>query len=195
MGSYTMATFAYLRISTKDQTTEQQLTHIESAGYKIEKDRVFIETGVSGKVPALQREQFQRLNDRLSNSSTLVVNRLDRLGRDILDVITTVRDLTDRGVTLVVLGLGTLDNSAQSNLTLNMLAAISEFERQIISERTKSKLDQLKRDGVKLGRPVKVGNDELKSKAKDLITGGLSWRKTANELNVSLSTIQRMMKA
>ncbi len=190
-----MATFAYLRISTKDQTTEQQLTHIESAGYKIEKDRVFIETGVSGKVPALQREQFQRLNDRLSNSSTLVVNRLDRLGRDILDVITTVRDLTDRGVTLVVLGLGTLDNSAQSNLTLNMLAAISEFERQIISERTKSKLDQLKRDGVKLGRPVKVGNDELKSKAKDLITGGLSWRKTANELNVSLSTIQRMMKA
>ena len=76
-----------------------------------------------------------------------------------------------------------------------MLAAISEFERQIISERTKSKLDQLKRDGVKLGRPVKVGNDELKSKAKDLITGGLSWRKTAAELNVSLSTIQRMMKA
>ena len=195
MGSYTMATFAYLRISTKDQTTEQQLTHIESAGYKIEKDRVFIETGVSGKVPALQREQFQRLNDRLSNSSTLVVNRLDRLGRDILDVITTVRDLTDRGVTLVVLGLGTLDNSAQSNLTLNMLAAISEFERQIISERTKSKLDQLKRDGVKLGRPVKVGNYELKSKAKDLITGGLSWRKTAAELNLSLSTIQRMMKA
>lgn len=195
MGSYTMATFAYLRISTKDQTTEQQLTHIESAGYKIEKDRVFIETGVSGNVPALQREQFQRLNDRLSNSSTLVVNRLDRLGRDILDVITTVRDLTDRGVTLVVLGLGTLDNSAQSNLTLNMLAAISEFERQIISERTKSKLDQLKRDGVKLGRPVKVGNYELKSKAKDLITGGLSWRKTAAELNLSLSTIQRMMKA
>ncbi len=190
-----MATFAYLRISTKDQTTEQQLTHIESAGYKIEKDRVFIETGVSGKVPALQREQFQRLNDRLSNSSTLVVNRLDRLGRDILDVITTVRNLTDRGVTLVVLGLGTLDNSAQSNLTLNMLAAISEFERQIISERTKSKLEQLKRDGVKLGRPVKVGNDELKSNARDLITGGLSWRKTAAELNVSLSTIQRIMKA
>jgi putative DNA-invertase from lambdoid prophage Rac len=190
-----MATFAYLRISTKDQTTEQQLTHIESAGYKIEKDRVFIERGVSGKVPALQREQFQRLNDRLSSSNTLVVNRLDRLGRDILDVITTVRDLTERGIKLVVLGLGTLDNSAQSNLTLNMLAAISEFERQIISERTKSKLDQLKRDGVKLGRPVKVGNDELKTKAKNLITGGLSLRKTAAELNVSLSTIQRMMKA
>ena len=191
-----MATFAYLRISTKDQTTtEQQLTHIESAGYKIEKDRVFIERGVSGKVPALQREQFQRLNDRLSSSNTLVVNRSDRLGRDILDVITTVRDLTERGIKLVVLGLGTLDNSAQSNLTLNILAAISEFERQIISERTKSKLDQLKRDGVKLGRPVKVGNDELRTKAKDLITGGLSLRKTAAELNVSLSTIQRIMKA
>lgn len=48
---------------------------------------------------------------------------------------------------------------------------------------------------VKLGRPVKVGNDEFKDKARDLITGGLSWRKTAAKLNVSLSTIQRMMKA
>lgn len=58
-----------------------------------------------------------------------------------------------------------------------MLAAISEFERQIISERTKLKQDQLKRDGVKMRRPIKVANDELKSKARDLITGDLSQRK------------------
>lgn len=189
-----MATFAYLRVSTKDQTTEQQLTQIRATGHSVEQDRVFIEHGVGGKVPALQREQFHRLNDRLNTGDVLVVTKLDRLGRDILDVIATVRSLADRGITLVVLGLGTLDNSAQSNLTLNMLAAISEFERQIISERTKAKLDQKKADGVKLGRPVKFTDGGLKAKAQELFDSGSSWRTTAKTLGVSLSTLQRMMK-
>jgi putative DNA-invertase from lambdoid prophage Rac len=189
-----MATFCYLRVSTQDQTTEQQLTQITNAGYYVEKDRVFVEQGVSGKIPALQREQFQRLNDRLHPGDVVAVTKLDRLGRDVLDVIETVRNFTSRGITLVVLGLGTLDNSAQSNLTLNMLAAISEFERAIISERTKSKLAQLKADGVKLGRPAKVDSTELKTKAKTLLDGGTSWRKTAKAIGVSLSTLQRMLK-
>jgi putative DNA-invertase from lambdoid prophage Rac len=189
-----MATFAYLRVSTKDQTTEQQMAQIASAGHTVEQDRVFIEHGISGKVPALQREQFQRLNDRLNAGDTLIVAKLDRLGRDIVDVVTTVRTLTDRGVTLAILGLGTLDNSAQSNLTLNMLAAISEFERQIISERTKAKLQQMKADGVKLGRPVMVDDAELKAKAQELFKSGSSWRGTAKALGISLSTLQRMMK-
>jgi len=189
-----MATFCYLRVSTQDQTTEQQLTQITNAGHHVEKDRVFVEHGVSGKIPALQREQFQRLNDRLHPGDILVVTKLDRLGRDILDVIETVRSFTSRGIALVVLGLGTLDNSAQSNLTLNMLAAISEFERAVISERTKAKLAQLKADGVKLGRPAKADNAELKIRAKKLLDDGISWRKTAKEIGVSLSTLQRMLK-
>lgn len=189
-----MATFAYLRVSTNDQTTDQQLMQIANAGHHVEKDRIFVEHGVSGKVPVLQREQFKRLNDRLHESDVIVVTKLDRLGRDILDVIETVRSFTNRGVTLVVLGLGTLDNSAQSNLTLNMLAAISEFERQIISERTKAKLAQMKANGVKLGRPSKVSDEELIERAKKLRDAGTSWRKTASLLGVALSTLQRMMK-
>jgi len=93
---------------------------------------VFIEQGVSGKVPALHREQFKRLHDRLRAGDVLIVAKLDRLGRDVVDVVTTVQTLTGAGVAVEVLGLGKLDNSAQSQLTLNMLAAISQFERQII---------------------------------------------------------------
>lgn len=189
-----MATFAYLRVSTQDQTTEQQLSQITGNGYSIDKDRVFTEHGISGKVPALQREQFQRLNDRLHAGDTLVVSKLDRLGRDILDVITTVRTLVDREVTLVVLGLGTLDNSAQSTLTLNMLAAISQFERQIISERTKDKLAQLRANGKQLGRPVKRTDEVLRARAEELRNAGKSWRNTAKELGIALSTLQRMFK-
>lgn len=190
-----MSNFAYLRVSTQDQTTDQQLSQIEQAGYSVDKDRVFSEQGISGKVPALQREQFQRLNDRLHAGDTVIVTKLDRLGRDVLDVIATVRNLTGRGVAIVVLGLGTLDNSAQSNLTLNMLAAISEFERALISERTKAKLSKMKADGATLGRPVKFKDEAMKIKAQELLNSGVSWRKAAKELGIALSTLQRMMGA
>lgn len=190
-----MATFAYLRVSTKDQTTEQQLAQIQGAGHQIEKDRVYVEQGVSGKVPALQREQFSKLNERMDAGNTLVVTKLDRLGRDMLDVIATIRDLTERGVAIVILGLGTLDRTPQAKLTLAMLAAISEYERDLISERTKAKLAQLKADGKKLGRPVKVTDDALREKAEALFAQNLSWRKVAAELGVALSTLQRMMKS
>lgn len=190
-----MATFAYLRVSTKDQTTEQQLVQIQSAGHQIEKDRVYVEQGVSGKVPALQREQFSKLNERIDSGDSLVVTKLDRLGRDMLDVIATIRDLTERGISVVIFGLGTLDNTPQSKLTLAMLAAISEYERDLISERTKAKLAKLKADGVKLGRPVKTSDEALRHKAEALFAQNMSWRKVAGELGIALSTLQRMMKA
>ncbi len=189
-----MATFAYLRVSTADQTTEQQLKQILDAGYSVEADRVYVEQGVSGKVPALQREQFKRLHDRLSSQDTLIVAKLDRLGRDTLDVISTIENLTSLGVSVAVLGLGVLDQSPQSRLTLTMLAAISQFERELISERTKAKLAQLKSEGVKLGRPVKIDDAALKVRADDLFSQGLSWRRVASELGVALSTLQRLMK-
>ena len=190
-----MATFAYLRVSTKDQTTEQQLAQIQGAGHQIEKDRVYVEQGVSGKVPALQREQFSKLNERMDSGDSLIVTKLDRLGRDMLDVIATIRDLTERGISVVIFGLGTLDNTPQSKLTLAMLAAISEYERDLISERTKAKLAKLKADGAKLGRPVKTTNEALREKAETLFAQNMSWRKVAGELGIALSTLQRMMKA
>lgn len=190
-----MATFAYLRVSTTDQTTEQQLKQILDAGYSVESDRVYVEHGVSGKVPALQREQFKRLHDRLSAQDSIIVAKLDRLGRDTLDVISTIEKLTEMGVSVAVLGLGVLDQSPQSRLTLTMLAAISQFERELISERTKAKLSQLKAEGGKLGRPVKIDDEALRERAESLFSQGLSWRKVASELGVALSTLQRLMKS
>jgi DNA invertase Pin-like site-specific DNA recombinase len=64
----------------------------------------------------------------------------------------------------------------------------------MISERTRSKLAQLKADGQILGRPVKINNEELKAKAREMLVAGNSWRDTAKKLGVALSTLQRMMK-
>lgn len=131
----------------------------------------------------------------MTNGDSLIVARLDRLGRDTLDVISTIDNLIKRGVAVIVLGLGILDNSPQSRLTLTMLSAISEFERGIISERTKAKLNQMKADGVKLGRPVKVNDEALRAKADELFGQGLSWRKVAGQLDIALSTLQRLMQS
>lgn len=121
--------------------------------------------------------------------------KLDRLGRDTLDVITTIQELIQKkGVSIVVLGLGLLDGSPQSNLTMTMLIAISSFERELISERTKAKLAQMKSDGIKLGRPTKFTDEALKTKADEFFSRGLSWRKVAAELGIALSTLQRLMK-
>jgi putative DNA-invertase from lambdoid prophage Rac len=190
-----MAVFAYLRVSTRDQTTEQQLSQIAQTGYQVERDRIYVEHGVSGKVPAMDREEFAKLSERLQSGDSVVVSKLDRLGRDILDVIQTVRSFADRNVVLDVLGLGKLDGSPQATLTLNMLAAISQFERELISERTKAKLQELKASGKKLGRPSKINDKVLAEKARFLMSQGSSWRVTAKQLGIALSTLQRLLKS
>ncbi|MDP1872072.1 MAG: recombinase family protein [Gallionella sp.] len=190
-----MAIFAYLRVSTNDQTTEQQLHAITQAGYEVGDRLVYTEQGISGKIPAMQREQFKRLSDQITEGDSLVVAKLDRLGRDTMDVITTIETLIARGVSVVVLGLGVLDSSPTSRLTLTMLAAISQFERELIGERTKAALAVKKANGVVLGRPKKVDNAELKAQAIALLEDQrTSWRKTAAQLDISLSTLQRLVK-
>lgn len=90
-------TFAYVRVSTTDQTTENQIQEIEAAGFHIEPGRIITET-VSGSVAIAQRQGFIRLMDKLEAGDVLIVTKLDRLGRDAIDVSTTVGKLEELGV-------------------------------------------------------------------------------------------------
>jgi putative DNA-invertase from lambdoid prophage Rac len=78
-------TFAYVRVSTAGQTTENQVREIEAAGFAIEKRRVVSET-VSGSSAIEQRPGFMKLMDRLERDDVLIVTKLDRLGRNAMDV-------------------------------------------------------------------------------------------------------------
>jgi len=89
-------TFAYLRVSTAGQTTDNQLQEIKAAGFKVEPRRVVTET-VSGNVATAQRRGFTRLLDRLEAGDVLVVTKLDRLGRNVMDVGSTVAKLAELG--------------------------------------------------------------------------------------------------
>ncbi|HEX8373721.1 MAG TPA: recombinase family protein, partial [Geminicoccaceae bacterium] len=98
-------TFAYARVSTAGQTTENQVREIAAAGFAVEPHRVVGET-VSGGEAIARRRGFSRLLDRMERGDVLVVTRLDRLGRDAIDVSATVGRLADMGVRVHCLALG-----------------------------------------------------------------------------------------
>lgn len=149
-----MATFAYGRISTKEQTADNQRLEREGAGHHV--DYWFSDT-ISGKTSATQRPQFAALLAQIRNGETLVVSKLDRLGRDAQDVGATVKLLAARKISVIVLQLGKLDlASAAGKMMLTMLAAVAEMERDLLVERTQSGLAQAKSEGKTLGRPSKT---------------------------------------
>jgi putative DNA-invertase from lambdoid prophage Rac len=152
-------TFAYLRVSTTGQTTDNQLQEIKAAGFKVEPRRVVTET-VSGNVATSQRRRFTRLLDRVEPGDVLFVTKLDRLGRNVMDVGSTVAKLAELGVRVHCLALGGVDlTSSTGKLTMNVLNAVAEFERDLLVERTQAGLSRAKAEGKTLGRPLSLTED------------------------------------
>ncbi|WP_426177393.1 recombinase family protein [Massilia sp. TWR1-2-2] len=149
-----MAVFGYGRVSTVDQSADNQRLEIERAGYSVE---YWYADTISGKAHAAQRKQFGGMIAKLRKKDTVVVSKLDRLGRDAPDVLVTIKALAMLGVEVVVLQLGKLDlTSPAGKLMLAMLAAVAEMERDLIVERTQAGLARAKAEGKTLGRPVKT---------------------------------------
>ena len=158
-----LRTFAYLRVSTTGQTTDNQLQEIAAAGFKVEPRRAVTET-VSGNVATSQRRAFTRLLDRLEPSDVLVVTKLDRLGRNVMDVGSTVTRLAELGVRVHCLALGGVDlTSSTGKLTMNVINAVAEFERDLLIERTQAGLSRAKAEGKTLGRPPSLTDDQRRA--------------------------------
>ena len=155
----------------------------------IEDGRCVSET-VSGSTEAMKRPAFKAMVEhKLERGDTLVVLKLDRLGRDAIDVQKTIETLRERGVDLRSLDLPNVNlSSAEGKLMLGVFSAFSEFERNRIRERTKEGLNRAKADGVKLGRPKATKTTKLVQAAKN---EGLSQSMTAKRLGLSLATVKR----
>lgn len=183
-------TFAYCRVSTADQTSENQIREISAAGFDVKPRRVFAET-VSGSVPALQRDGFKRMIARLDWVDVLIVTKLDRLGRNAIDVRATVEMLAKEQVRVHCLALGGVDlTSPAGKMTMAVIAAVAEFERDLLVERTQAGLHRAKANGKKLGRPPAL-SDEQKLYVRTQRAEGFSLGMLAKELGVSRSAIQR----
>ena len=181
-------TFAYCRVSTTDQTTDNQLLEIKAAGFNVESQRTITET-ISGSTSTSERKGFQKLLDRMEAGDVLVVTKLDRLGRNAIDVQQTVQMLESKGIRVHCLALGGVDlTSSTGKMTMGVLAAVAEFERDLLIERTQAGLERAKKDGKTLGRPAAASQEDVQA----LKAEGLSQNQVAKKLEVSLSTIKRL---
>lgn len=192
-GRLVARTFAYCRVSTLDQSTENQVREISAAGFHVDPKRVVVET-VSGSIAARERAGFSKLLDRLEADDVLVVTKLDRLGRNAMDVRFTVDALASDGVKVHCLALGGVNlTSPAGRMTMGVIAAVAEFERDLLIERTQAGLRRAKASGKLLGRPsVLTGEQQqfiLKERAEGISLGAL-----AKKYGVSRASIQRAEK-
>jgi len=184
-------TFAYARVSKAEQDHKNQLKEIEAAGFVIEPHRIITET-VSGSMPVVRRKGFGRLLDKMEKKDILVVTKLDRLGRDAIDVSMTVARLEKTGIRVHCLALGGVDlTSSAGKMTMGVINAVAQFERDLLIERTQSGLARAKSQGKTLGRPQILSESQQKQ-AIEQLREGKAVAAIARNFNTSRQTIMRI---
>jgi len=187
-------TFAYVRVSTIQQETENQIREIESAGFNIQPHRIISET-ISGSMPISRRKGFTLLLEKMEKGDILIVTKMDRLGRDAIDVSSTVANLESTGIKVYCLALGGVDlTSSAGKMTMGVINTVAQFERDLLIERTQSGLDRAKSNGKTLGRPSVLSKSQKKETMQQ-IQEGKSIAAIARQFNVSRQTIMRIRKA
>lgn len=182
-----MAVFAYTRVSKSEQNPENQKLEIQQSGMNV--DFWFCDHGVSGSTHASSRPEFQKLLTQIRSGETLVVSKLDRLGRDAIDVGTTVRLLQERNIKVIVLSLGGTDlTSPAGKMLMTMLSAVAEMERDLLIERTHAGLARAKSEGKKLGRKPKT-NDTQKETIRQRLNEGVSVSQVARDFGISRASV------
>ena len=193
-----MAHIAYYRVSTTDQSVQAQKAAL-AQGCSI--DREFMDEGISGAVLAANRPAFGALLNYIREGDTLHVYAVDRLGRDAIDVQSTIRTLLAKGVQVHVRGLGVIGKGV-GELIVAVLAQVAEMERERIRERTATGRETAKaslaatgkthRGKDSLGRPPRGDAAEVRAWRAE---NRASIRATAEHFNLSDSTVKRYTAA
>lgn len=184
-----MATYAYTRVSTADQTVSNQVMEIQA---KINKDinRFFSDTGVSGTTEAKSRPAFKEMLEVIKEGDTLVVVKLDRLGRNARDILNTVNILIEKGVDLRILQLGTESlQSPMGKAYMTMMALFAEMERDILVERVTAGLARAKAEGKIVGKSLI--HPTVVRQIMELQKEGMSTVKISSKLDVSIPTVNQ----
>lgn len=178
----------YARVSTQDQNLERQLDNLAAAGC----ERIFNEkmTGTKSSRPELQTMLLT-----LRKDDTLIVDSFSRLSRSTKDLLAIVEKLTAMGVHIVSLKENFDTTTATGKMMLTMLSALSQFERDLIAERTRDGLKAARSRGRCGGRP-RVGSDKDRKQAYAMYQANvMSCKDIANKFGVSLSTLNRWIRS
>ena len=176
----------YARISTIDQNLALQIDALEQAGC----DAIYKDHGVSGVKH--DRPGLDKLLANIKPGDVLVVWKLDRLGRSLSHLIHTLQDLMERDISFCSLKDAIDTATAGGRLCFHIMGALAEFERDLISERTKAGMMAAKKRGVHIGRPRKLNDDDL-AKAKTLLASGKDIAFIASLYEVHPSTLTRRL--
>jgi DNA invertase Pin-like site-specific DNA recombinase len=180
----------YARVSTADQNLDLQLSALKEAGC----DLVF-DDRASGAVR--DRRGLKKALARCGNGDVLVVWKLDRLGRSLIDLVGIVRKLEDKGAGLKVLtgqGAAIDTTKAEGRLIFGIFASLAEFERELIRERTVAGMRAARARGVRIGRPPKLTAIQVERAARAIASGETGWREEASKLGVDVTTLRRAVR-
>lgn len=186
----------YLRVSTNEQTTENQRRELveraEKSGWEVV--RIYEDQGISGAKGRDKRPQFdQMLKDATRKEFDLVMSwSVDRLGRSLLNLIEFLNELNSLKIDLYLHKQGIDTTTPTGKAMFSMLGVFAEFERSMIQERVKSGLERAKANGVKLGRkPVSNDKKEAVLAAK---ANGYSIRKIAEQVGLSVGKVHGIIR-
>ena len=180
-----MSTTGYARVSTDDQDPAAQIDALRAAGC----DPIFVEHA-SGAT--MQRPEWHTCNRGLGRGDTLTVVRIDRLGRSLADLMSTLDDLAARGVHFRSLTEGIDTSTSLGTLFYQIAGAFAEYERALIRERTCAGIAAARAAGRQIGRPPAL-TDEQRALARQLHAHGEGVAAIARLLNVSPSTVRRTL--
>lgn len=172
----------YARVSTEDQNPEFQVAELTKFGA----ERVYVDKA-SGK--NLRRPEWKRCRRDLRSGDTLVIWKLDRLARSVLDLHNLLQEFDREGIELVVLTQGIDTRTPAGRLLFSIIGAVAEFERDLISERTKAGVALAKKAGRRMGALPKIEAKHW-SAAKELIE-----KRAAEGLKLPNTKLRDEMKA
>lgn len=182
-----MSNTGYARVSTEDQDPTAQVNALRAAGC----DPIFVERASGG---TMERPEWYACNRGLGKGDTLTVVRIDRLGRSLTDLVSTLDDLAARGVHFRSLTEGIDTSTPLGRMFYQLAAAFAEYERALIRERTRAGIAAARAAGRRIGRPPAL-TDEQRDFARRLRAQGEGVATIARVLEVSPSTIRRALTA
>lgn len=176
--------FGYARVSSADQNPAHQVDALALAGVEVENIHVDHAGGAKASRP-----QLDAVLQRMRDGDTLVITRLDRLGRSVLHLITLGADLRGRGIGLKVLEQGIDTSTAEGRAMFGMLSVLAELQRELIVANTRDGLAAARARGRKGGRPPKLTDDQIALAQRLYDAGENTVAQIAAMLNVPRTTV------
>lgn len=180
----------YARVSREEQNLDLQLNALRDAGCK----KIFHDEGVSGGIAPENRVGFAKAQKKMNSGDTLVVWKMDRLGRSLGQIINTLDTLNEDGVQFVSLTEPIDTTTAMGRAFWQITGVFSEMERALIQERTKEGLKAAVRRGQRLGRPPALTAAQVLDAAERVKNGEKSVADMARLYGVQRSTVHRALK-